>query len=97
MFSAILILLLLPITDVSRSRGMQFRPLSKIAFYIFVANFLILMQLGAKHVESPFIEFGQISTVIYFLYFSIVMFGVTLVENTFIDLNNRSNPVLLAR
>ena len=86
MFSAILILLLLPITDVSRSRGMQFRPLSKISFYIFVTNFLILMQLGAKHVESPFIEFGQISTVLYFLYFSVVMYGVTLVENTLVDL-----------
>jgi len=85
MFSAILILLLLPITDVSRSRGMQFRPLSKIAFFIFIANFLILMQLGAKHVESPFIEFGQISTVLYFLYFSVVMYGVTTVENTLID------------
>jgi ubiquinol-cytochrome c reductase cytochrome b subunit len=87
MFSAILILLLLPITDVSRSRGMQFRPLSKIAFYIFIANFLILMQLGAKHVESPFIEFGQISTIIYFLYFSVVMYGVTIVENTLVDLS----------
>lgn len=87
MFSAILILLLLPITDVSRSRGMQFRPLSKIAFYIFVANFLILMQLGAKHVESPFIEFGQISTVLYFLYFTVVMYGVTVLENTFVELN----------
>ena len=76
MFSAILILLLLPITDVSRSRGMQFRPLSKIAFYAFVANFLILMQLGAKHVETPFIEFVQVSTVIYFLYFSVVMYGL---------------------
>ena len=88
MFSAILILLLLPITDVSRSRGMQFRPLSKIAFYIFVANFLILMQLGAKHVESPFIEFGQISTVLYFLYFSVIMYGVTIVENTLVDLSH---------
>jgi len=87
MFSAILILLLLPITDVSRSRGMQFRPLSKWAFFVFVANFLILMQLGAKHVESPFIEFGQISTVLYFLYFTVVMYGVTLVENTFVDLH----------
>jgi ubiquinol-cytochrome c reductase cytochrome b subunit len=86
MFAAILALLLLPVTDVSRSRGMQFRPLSKISFYIFVANFLILMQLGAKHVESPFIEFGQISTVLYFLYFSVVMYGVTLVENTLVDL-----------
>jgi ubiquinol-cytochrome c reductase cytochrome b subunit len=86
MFSAILILLMLPITDISRSRGMQFRPLSKIAFYIFVANFLILMQLGAKHVESPFIEFGQISTIIYFLYFSVVMYSVTLIENSLINL-----------
>ena len=82
MFAAILILLLLPITDVSRSRGMQFRPLSKVAFYVFVANFLILMQLGAKHVESPFIEFGQLSTVLYFLYFSVAMYGITLIENS---------------
>jgi len=96
MFSAILILLLLPITDVSRSRGMQFRPLSKIAFYIFVANFLILMQLGAKHVESPFIEFGQISTVLYFLYFSVIMYGVTLAENTLLDLNTRYTGLIVA-
>lgn len=87
MFSAILILLLLSITDVSRSRGMQFRPLSKWAFFVFVANFLILMQLGAKHVESPFIEFGQISTVLYFLYFTVAMYGVTFVENTVVDIN----------
>ncbi|EAA66784.1 hypothetical protein AN9479.2 [Aspergillus nidulans FGSC A4] len=34
-----------------------------------LSNFLILMQIGAKHVETPFIEFGQISTIIYFAYF----------------------------
>jgi ubiquinol-cytochrome c reductase cytochrome b subunit len=73
MFSAILILLAMPFTDLSRSRGIQFRPLSKIAFYIFIANFLILMVLGAKHVESPFIEFGQISTVIYFAHFLFIV------------------------
>jgi len=44
------------------------------------------MQLWAKHVESPFIEFGQISTV---LYFSFVMYGVTVVENTFVDLRHK--------
>jgi ubiquinol-cytochrome c reductase cytochrome b subunit len=92
MFSAILILLIMPFTDLSRSRGIQFRPLSKIAFYIFVANFLILMQLGAKHVESPFIEFGQISTVIYFSYFLIVVPITSLLENSLIDLaiNNKA-------
>jgi ubiquinol-cytochrome c reductase cytochrome b subunit len=87
MFSAILIILILPITDLSRNRGIQFRPLSKIAFYIFVANFLVLMQLGAKHVESPFIEFGQISTVLYFSYFIIIVPIITLIENTLVELN----------
>jgi ubiquinol-cytochrome c reductase cytochrome b subunit len=89
MFSAILIILVLPFTDLSKSRGMQFRPLSKIAFYLFIANFLILMQLGAKHVESPFIELGQISTVLYFAHFIIVVPVVTLIENTLIDLTTK--------
>ena len=87
MFAAILALLLLPVMDVSRSRGMQFRPLSKIAFYVFVANFLVLMQIGAKHVESPFIEFGQISTVLYFAFFILIVPFVSLIENTLIDLS----------
>ena len=85
MFSAILILLVMPFTDLSRSRGIQFRPLSKIAFFIFVGNFLILMLLGAKHVESPFIEFGQISTVIYFAYFLIIVPLISLLENSLIE------------
>jgi ubiquinol-cytochrome c reductase cytochrome b subunit len=87
MFSAILILLVMPFTDLSRSRGIQFRPLSKIAFYIFIANFLILMQLGAKHVESPFIEFGQISTIIYFSYFLVIVPVISLLENSLIELS----------
>ena len=86
MFSAILALLLMPFTDLSRLRGIQFKPLSKIAFFIFAANFLILMQLGAKHVESPFIELGQISTALYFAHFLIIVPITTLVENSLIDL-----------
>jgi ubiquinol-cytochrome c reductase cytochrome b subunit len=87
MFSAILIILALPFTDLGRSRGLQFRPLSKIFFYIFIANFLILMQLGAKHVESPFIEFGQISTVLYFSHFLVIVPVVSLIENSLVDLH----------
>ena len=91
MFSALLAILLLPITDLSRSRGIQFRPLSKVVFYIFVANFLILMQLGAKHVESPFIEFGQISTVLYFSHFLVIMPLVSFIENTLVELITKKN------
>ena len=86
MFSAILAIMLLPVTDLGRSKGLQFRPLSKIAFYIFVANFLVLMSLGAKHVESPFIEFGQLSTVLYFAHFAFIVPAISLLENTLIDL-----------
>jgi ubiquinol-cytochrome c reductase cytochrome b subunit len=93
MFAAILALLILPFTDLSKLRGIQFRPLSKIAYFIFVANFLILMQLGAKHVESPFIELGQISTVLYFAHFIIIMPFVTLLENSLIDLALSDNSL----
>ncbi len=94
MFAAILALLIMPFTDLSKLRGNQFRPLSKIAFFIFVANFLILMQLGAKHVESPFIEFGQISTVLYFAHFVIIVPFVTLLENSLIDLALSKNIIV---
>ena len=86
MFSALLALLAMPFSDLSKLRGIQFRPLSKVAFFIFVVNFLILMQLGAKHVESPFIEFGQISTVLYFSHFLIIVPFITFLENSLIDL-----------
>ena len=89
MFSALLILLIMPFSDISRSRGIQFKPLSKIVFYIFVADFLILMQLGAKHVESPFIEFGQISTILYFSHFLIIVPLVNLLENSLINLTTK--------
>jgi len=87
MLTSILMLLAMPFTDLSRSRGIQFRPLSKIAFYVFLGNFLILMQLGAKHVESPFIELGQISTVIYFAHFLIIVPLISLFENSLVELN----------
>jgi ubiquinol-cytochrome c reductase cytochrome b subunit len=44
------------------------------------------MQLGAKHVESPFIAMGQISALGYFLYFTLLMYGVTLFENSLVEM-----------
>lgn len=86
MFSAILAILILFLTDIGRSKGLQFRPINKTVFWIFVVNFAILMILGACHVENPFIEFGQISTVFYFLYF-IIIGVISLIENSLMALN----------
>jgi ubiquinol-cytochrome c reductase cytochrome b subunit len=87
MFAAILALMAMPLTDLSKLRGVQFRPLSKIAFFVFVANFLVLMQIGAKHVETPFIELGQISTVLYFAHFFIIVPVVSIIENSLVELS----------
>ncbi|KAH9806723.1 cytochrome b [Melampsora americana] len=89
MFAAILALMVMPITDLSKLRGVQFRPLSKIAFFVFVANFLVLMQLGAKHVETPFIEFGQISTVLYFGHFFVIVPVLSIIENSLVEIATR--------
>ena len=45
------------------------------------------MKLGACHVESPFIELGQISTALYFSYFGLIVPSNSFFENTFTDLN----------
>jgi len=45
------------------------------------------MKLGACHVESPFIELGQISTVLYFSYFVLIVPVISLIENSLIDIN----------
>lgn len=101
MFSAILALLAMPLVDLARSRGIQFKPLSKTSFFIFLVNFLILMVLGAKHVESPFILFGMISTGVYFLWFVNIIPSFSLLENTLLFIrplvNNLSRMLLNAR
>jgi ubiquinol-cytochrome c reductase cytochrome b subunit len=45
------------------------------------------MVLGAKHVESPFIELGQVSTAFYFSYFIIVVPFISVLENLLIGLS----------
>lgn len=81
MFAAILILLILPITDRSVVRGNTFKILSKLAFYLFVFNFILLGNLGQLHVEVPFIELGQYATAFYFSYYIIIVPVISSIEN----------------
>jgi ubiquinol-cytochrome c reductase cytochrome b subunit len=86
MFGSLLILLILPLTDVSRIRGSQFRPAMKLAHWFFIVNFVILMWIGSQHPESPFVEVGQFATTFYFAWFLIIVPIVGLAENTLMDL-----------
>ena len=86
MFAAILILFLLPVLDMSNTRSLQFRPFMKFFYWLFIANFFILMWIGANHAESPFILIGQISTVFYFSYFLFFIPFISILENTLADI-----------
>ena len=86
MFGSLLILLILPIVDVSRQRGNQFRPAMKVAFWFFIFNFFILMWIGSQHPNEPFVFIGQVSTFFYFAWFVIIVPVIGLIENTLIDI-----------
>jgi len=81
MFGSILILYLLPLMSQSKARSTYFRPLFKTIFWVFVINGLILGWIGQNVVEYPFIEIGQFSTFIYFLFLLIVIPFFNIFEN----------------
>lgn len=87
MFGSLLILLILPLTDLSRIRGNQFRPAMKLFFWFFVVNFIMLFWIGSQHPNTPYLEIGQLSTTFYFSFFLIIVPVTGLVENTLLDLN----------
>lgn len=86
MFGSLLILLILPITDLSRIRGSQFRPIMKFAFWFFVVDFFILMWIGSQHPTTPYVEIGQIATAFYFAWFVVIVPAAGIIENTLADL-----------
>lgn len=85
MFASLLILLGMPILDTARVRGAQFRPLMRWAFWILVADFIVLMRVGSEHVENPWILVGQIATVLYFAWFIVIVPAIGIIENTLMD------------
>ena len=86
MFGSLLILLVLPLTDLSRTRGNKFRPLMKVAFWFFVVDFVILTWIGSQHPTTPYVEIGQIATAFYFAWFLLIVPVIGLFENTTMDI-----------
>jgi len=91
MFASLLILLVLPLTDLSRVRGSTFRPTMKIAFWFLVVDFLILMWIGSQHPEEPYVTIGQLATGFYFAWFLFLVPFIGLVENTLFDIATDRN------
>lgn len=86
MFASLLILLVLPISDTSRIRGSQFRPFFKFLFWVLVVDFFILLWIGSQHPTSPFVEVGQVASIIYFAWFVIFVPVIGILENSLFDI-----------
>jgi Cytochrome b(C-terminal)/b6/petD len=94
MLGAILILMLMPILDLGRTRGVEHRPLTRFFLVTLAGSFIILLVLGGHHVENPFIVLGQIVSVYYFGFFFIILPIISIIENSLLDLSIYFSPIV---
>jgi ubiquinol-cytochrome c reductase cytochrome b subunit len=80
MGGAIVILLLLPLVDLSEIRSPLFRPLYKLFVMFFFSNFLLLGYLGQAAIKAPYSWVSQYATFFYFFFFVVVILVITFVE-----------------
>lgn len=73
MFSAVAILGLVPWLDTSNVRSASFRPLYKWAFWLLVADVVLLGWVGAHRPEGVYVLIGRGATLYYFLHFLLLL------------------------
>ncbi|MBR0657183.1 cytochrome b [Plastoroseomonas arctica] len=73
MFGSIALLFVLPWLDGSPVRSMRFRPLARIAFALFTLNFFVLLYVGGKPAEEPYVTISRFATAYYFAYFLVIL------------------------
>ena len=85
MLGAIVVLFIIPFIHNSKIRSASFRPLYRKAFWLLVCDFLLLGWIGQKVVETPFIEIGQIATIIYFGFFIVILPALGFLETRMLN------------
>jgi ubiquinol-cytochrome c reductase cytochrome b subunit len=66
---SIAILFILPFSNISQFRGIQYYVINQSLFWLIVIIVVLLTWIGARPVEDPYILTGQVLTVLYFSYF----------------------------
>lgn len=73
MFMAIVLLAFLPWLDTSKVRSANYRPLYRIAFWLFVLDAILLGYIGSQPPEGMLVFCGQLLTAYYFLHLLVIV------------------------
>nr|WMV00371.1 cytochrome b [Maoricicada iolanthe] len=71
LFMSIFILMFVPLLNNSNFMGLNNYPMNQILFWYLLVTLILLTWIGARPVELPYINFGMLLTLMYFLYFII--------------------------
>nr|YP_003345085.1 cytochrome b [Kaupichthys hyoproroides]BAI53210.1 cytochrome b [Kaupichthys hyoproroides] len=86
LLSSILVLMIVPLVHTSKLRGLTFRPVSQLLFWLLVADMLVLTWIGGMPVEHPYTIIGQVASVLYFSLFLLFNPLVGWLENKMLKL-----------
>nr|AFU06472.1 cytochrome b [Belonesox belizanus] len=81
LLASILVLMVVPFLHTSKQRGLTFRPLTQILFWLLIADVAILTWIGGMPVEHPYIVIGQVASTLYFTLFLFLTPATAWLEN----------------
>ena len=86
MLCSLLVLFILNLLDEHKNIFNIFR---KTSFFWFVVVFILLGLIGQNHVEYPFVEMGQINTIIYFVYFLLLIPFLSVIDQVILNIKKK--------
>jgi len=72
-------------------RSSMFKPLTRKLFWLFSANFIVLIWIGGQVAEEPYITIGQVATAFYMAYIFILLPLVTKLEVYLLSIGDQIN------
>jgi len=72
-------------------RGINFSPIARFVFWLFIANFFLLTWLGACPAEAPYTEVSQVCSIVYFFLISSMASWSHVVTYLYLQAPKRAN------